>query len=456
MGKIFRKTFIPWVHLFPDQKNPVQERLIIFTRYPEPGQTKTRLIPSLGEEGAARLQQQMTEHLVARARWLALDRPVEIEVRFAGGDAVIFKKWLGQGILYREQPEGDLGRKMAESFRQAFRQGAHRVVLAGSDCPGITPSALAMAFDVLREKDAVFGPASDGGYYLVGLRHDTPAIFQDIEWGSDKVLEDTFKRIEQEGLSYRLMEQKQDIDRQEDLEVWEKEKGEEVISVIIPALDEAGRIGETIQRALSGENVEVIVVDGGSRDETRQIARQQGAVVLKCSAHRGRQMNEGAAASRGEILLFLHADTRLPVGFDLTVRRCLQERNVAAGAFQFAVSGNFSGKRLVEWMVNLRSKIFGMPYGDQGLFLRRILFNSMGGYPQLRIMEDYEMVRRLKKKGRMRLLGCLVETSGRRWRKLGLLRTTFINQRLLLAYRRGVSEQTLLKIYRRNRYQKDD
>jgi uncharacterized protein len=257
-------------------------------------------------------------------------------------------------------------------------------------------------------------------------------------------------------LSYRLMEQKQDIDRPEDLEVWEKEKGEEVISVIIPALDEAGRIGETIQRALSGENVEVIVVDGGSRDETRQIARQQGAVVLKCSAHRGRQMNEGAAASRGEILLFLHADTRLPVGFDLTVRRCLQERNVAAGAFQFAVSGNFSGKRLVEWMVNLRSKIFGMPYGDQGLFLRRILFNSMGGYPQLRIMEDYEMVRRLKKKGRMRLLGCLVETSGRRWRKLGLLRTTFINQRLLLAYRRGVSEQTLLKIYRRNRYQKDD
>jgi rSAM/selenodomain-associated transferase 1 len=146
------------------------ERLVLFTRYPEPGKTKTRLIPVLGPNGASDLQQQMTEHVLNRVRDLVESRPVDMEVRYEGGKQGLMEEWLGKRISYRSQGSGDLGARMARAFAEAFQQGLNRVVIIGSDCPGITEITARTAFELLGQFDVVLGPANDGGYYLIGLR----------------------------------------------------------------------------------------------------------------------------------------------------------------------------------------------------------------------------------------------------------------------------------------------
>ena len=140
------------------------ERLILFTRYPEPGRTKTRLIPVLGPHGAANLQKQMTEHVLARTTGFVDERGVDLEVRYEGGNRGLMEKWLGSHISYRSQGRGDVGTRMAQAFSQAFNQGKKRVVIVGSDCPGINEATVRTAFDLLDKFDLVLGPAKDGGY----------------------------------------------------------------------------------------------------------------------------------------------------------------------------------------------------------------------------------------------------------------------------------------------------
>lgn len=135
------------------------ERLILFSRYPEPGKTKTRLIPCLGAEGAAGLQRQMTEHALSRVLALARDRQLEVEVRFEGGSEAVMAAWLGPGIKFRPQGEGDLGARMERAFAGAFQTGVDRAVIIGTDCPGITSSIIRTAFDLLERFDLVLGPA---------------------------------------------------------------------------------------------------------------------------------------------------------------------------------------------------------------------------------------------------------------------------------------------------------
>ncbi|MBD2439445.1 TIGR04282 family arsenosugar biosynthesis glycosyltransferase [Nostoc sp. FACHB-110] len=198
-----------------------QQHLIIFTRYPEPGKTKTRLIPALGSMGAANLQQQMTEHTMLQVKAVQKATSLSIEVRFAGGSFQLMQDWLGSDLVYQTQGEGDLGARMARSLADAFQNNAEQAMIIGTDCPGITPEILTTAFQQLQTVDLVLGPAVDGGYYLIGLRRLLPELFTNINWGTSQVLQQTVAIAEKLNISHAYLPVLADVDRPEDLSIWQ-------------------------------------------------------------------------------------------------------------------------------------------------------------------------------------------------------------------------------------------
>lgn len=220
------------------------------------------------------------------------------------------------------------------------------------------------------------------------------------------------------------------------------------ISIIIPTLNESKNIQATLSSTQISTNIEVIVVDGGSKDNTVDMAECFGVKVITGYQNRARQMNAGAKNATGDILLFLHADTVLPADFDAMIRTAMQQPLTVAGAFALRINATQSGLRLVEWGVKLRSKWFNMPYGDQAIFMTKDKFNDIGGFPELPIMEDFELIRNLKSLGKITFISVPVITSPRRWLKKGILQTTLINQIVIIAYFLGVSPQRIRSWYR--------
>jgi uncharacterized protein len=183
--------------------------LILFARYPRPGTTKTRLVPALGPGGAAQLATQLTEYTLAQVR--ACGCPFDV---FATGASMAdMAQWLG--VTCAAQSTGDLGERMAHAITQIYDRGARRILLIGSDCPDLTANILAAAFDALRLHDVVFGPAADGGYYLIGMRQPQPQLFDQMQWSHAKVLEQTLARLGD--LTHHLLPILHDIDTPDDL-----------------------------------------------------------------------------------------------------------------------------------------------------------------------------------------------------------------------------------------------
>lgn len=223
------------------------------------------------------------------------------------------------------------------------------------------------------------------------------------------------------------------------------------ISIIIPVLNEAENIESVISGIQNAENIEIIIVDGGSQDNTVEIAQGLGVKVIVTNRGRGLQMNAGAKIATGEILLFLHGDTQLPTGFEIDIRNIWIDSNIIAGAFQLKIIGSQWSLRLIEKTVFWRSKYFQLPYGDQALFIKASTFWEIGGFPEQPIMEDFELIRRLNRLGKIEILSSSVITSGRRWQKLGVFKTTMINQLIVMGYYLGISPLKLSQWYRREK-----
>lgn len=221
------------------------------------------------------------------------------------------------------------------------------------------------------------------------------------------------------------------------------------ISVVIPALDEAAciteAVGSLIGPEIIGPEIEVIVVDGGSRDATGALARDAGARVLVGERGRARQLRLGGQASSGEVVLFLHADTRLARGWDERVRRALADPACAGGAFRFRLAGSGWGARAIEWGVALRVALLGLPYGDQAIFLRRAILERMGGVPIVPMMEDLDLVRAIKRAGRLTILDLEATTSARRYTARGTLRTIFEHFVALSVWVLGLDRERLAR-----------
>jgi rSAM/selenodomain-associated transferase 2 len=220
------------------------------------------------------------------------------------------------------------------------------------------------------------------------------------------------------------------------------------MSIIIPVLNEAEIIQKTLTNIKSSVDVEILVIDGGSCDNTVGLVRQMGIkVFVSPSSGRANQMNFGASVAQGEILLFLHADTLLPKDYFTTARQILAQPETIAGAFFLKIDGKEKGLRLMEKLVNWRSQFFSLPYGDQAIFLKKTVFQKIGGFPDLPIMEDFQLMLNLRKLGKIRMAPSSVITSARRWQKLGIFRTTLINQLIIIGYFLKVSPTKLKRLY---------
>lgn len=451
------------------------EHLIIFTRYPDPGRAKTRLIPLLGRQGAADLHRRMTERTLSCARRVSFLRRLGVEIRYDGKDRANMKAAFGEGhdgLIYTPQAGGDLGRRMGDAVLDAFGFGAKSVVIVGTDVPDLTERIINRAFDALNgttrpaaaRTDMVIGPARDGGYYLIGFANTVSerqidSLFADIPWGTAGVLEETVLKTREMRLSCTSLDLLSDVDRPEDLSIWQRARRHEHarlssrrISVIIPTLNEERTVRRAIQSAKkAGPDTEIIVVDAGSHDRTKAVAESTGARVIESPPPRSRQQNEGARAAGGSVLLFLHADTRLPRHYDRYVLDLLDDPTIVAGAFRLGIDGNAFSFRLVEFMANMRSRALQMPYGDQCLFVPRDLFYEVGGFPEIPIMDDFALVRRLQARGTIGIAPVASMTSPRRWRRLGVIRTTLINQFVVVSYLLGIPPEKIVGWYHREK-----
>lgn len=221
------------------------------------------------------------------------------------------------------------------------------------------------------------------------------------------------------------------------------------LSIIVPALDEAACIVGTLQslQPLRARGHELIVADGGSADGTPALAAGLADRVLAAPRGRAAQMNGGAAAARGDALLFLHADTRLPAGADRLVREALAGANRCWGRFDVRIEGRSPLLAVVAFCMNWRSRLTGIATGDQAIFAARAAFARAGGFPEIALMEDIGFSKRMKKLSRPACLFAAARTSGRRWERHGILRTILLMWRLRLAYFLGARPEELARRY---------
>ena len=221
-----------------------------------------------------------------------------------------------------------------------------------------------------------------------------------------------------------------------------------MISIIIPVLNEEKNISaalENIER-LDGEK-EVIIVDGGSIDNTVEIVKKKGVMLLSSQKGRGCQMNKGAEIANGDTLLFLHADTTLPENALLEIERVMKANEVIGGRFDVRFDDDRFIFKLIAFLMNWRSRLTGIFTGDQAIFIRKEIFKQIGGYPEIPLMEDIEISKKMKKAGRAVCLKDKVITSARKWKEEGIARTILLMWSLRLLYFFRVSPNTLLKIY---------
>jgi rSAM/selenodomain-associated transferase 2 len=230
-----------------------------------------------------------------------------------------------------------------------------------------------------------------------------------------------------------------------------------LISVVIPVLNDSGELHTLLRSVGSPPGVEVVVAHAGAPDETFTAARKERPDVRWVAAPAGRavQMNAGASQATGRWLLFLHADTRLDPDWVGAIAR-LDADPIVGGSFRFALRSAAWQARLIEWGVGLRVRVLGLPYGDQGIFVRREAFDRLNGYSQLPLMEDVDFIRRLRRHGALRHLDIPVHVSARRWERDGWSRRTLGNLRLVILYFLGADPDRLARAYYRRSPAQDE
>jgi len=406
--------------------------LILFGRYPEPGRVKTRLIPYLGAAGAAQLQKYLTEKVTQTAR--AISYLSDIYFFYEGGSKKYFKKWLGKDIFYARQSGQHLGERMKNAIISVRNKGYKRAVLIGTDILNVTPEHIKKAFYELEKRELVIGPSDDGGYWLIGmdLRKPFLEVFDGIEWGTEKVLSQSVDIIKRANKSFQFLETLTDIDTIQDIKKTRLKMPIPYVSVIIPALNEEEYIRDAICSAKC-RDAEVIVIDGGSEDKTRQIARSEGVRVIMSERGRVIQQNTAAEIAEGYVLLFLHADTVLPKGYVKDVFATLMDPSCLAGAFRFKTDMKGIFMRIIELVANLRAKYLGLPYGDQAIFMKKEFFQKIGGFPLIPVAEDLYLMHRISRMGKVRLVSKDALTSSRKWKRYGIIQVTSFHWKVFLS-----------------------
>jgi rSAM/selenodomain-associated transferase 2/rSAM/selenodomain-associated transferase 1 len=419
----------------------------------------------MGSDGAAALARAFlldTWATVTAVPWatpVMASTEADPEVLGVGSDTVV---WL--------QGEGDLGARMERVLSRALGRGPWAIAI-GTDSPGLPLGLLDAAREALQEADAVLGPTPDGGYYLLGLRRCPTGLLAELPWSQPDTLRATRQRLEEHGLEVRILTPFFDVDEPGDLRrLWafldqvpeaapqtrrvlakRAPQQRPRLSVVVPVLDEERRIEVRLRELGVMQGIdEVVVVDGGSTDRTREVVSRFPAVrLLSAPRGRARQLNAGGNAARGEVLLFLHADVSLPVDAAAHVEQVLADPANIAGAFRTWTVPDDRRWRFgpLLHLADLRSRLTRHPYGDQAFFLRKEVFEEHGGFPDIPLMEDYAFSREMRKRGRIGLARARVQVSGRRFIARPLFYTALVWSYPAL-YRWGVPPETLARWYR--------
>ena len=220
------------------------------------------------------------------------------------------------------------------------------------------------------------------------------------------------------------------------------------IAVIVPVFNEAQLLPEklTSLKALNAD--EMVFIDGGSTDGTQQLLEASGVLWFTGTQGRAAQMNVGAGKCKGDILLFIHIDTDLNESNISAIRSAIKQQGVVGGRFDICLSGSHPAYRMISWFMNMRSRLSKISTGDQAMFVRRDVFEQMGGFADLPLMEDVEFSKRLKGQGKIACLRQRVTTSSRRWQQYGIIRTILLMWRLRFLYWLGTPADKLATMYR--------
>jgi uncharacterized protein len=426
----------------------VDPAVLVMAKAPLPGRVKTRLQPAFTPEQCAEIQAALirrTERwaleVAPGAAFMACDRPEATPTR----------------VTTFEQSEGHLGRRLEHATAHVWQRHRGPLLVVGVDTRLTAAHAEAALDHLAAGTDAVFGPALDGGYYLVALARPLPELFaiDPAAWGGPEVLERSIAAAHEAGLSVATLDPERDLDTPADAAALIDDpelapllrRG--LVSVVVPVLDEAAALPALLDHLASLEGrFEVVVADGGSRDGTPDLAAGHPLAPRVVRAPRGRaeQMNAGAAEARGELLVFLHADTRLPP----SAHRSLTTTAADGGNFQIRFDGGDRFSRVLGRWYSLQRRL-GVYYGDSAIWLRRAVFDALGGFRPLPIMEDYDLARRLERGFRTACLPGPAITSGRRWRALGVPRTVLSWVAIRWLFLAGVPPERLARLYRRAR-----
>ena len=460
-------------------------RLVLMAKAPAPGRVKTRLARDVGDDVAAALATAFIEDLWAMSSTTpGVDATMALE-----GDRALLPAAVAAAEIVA-QGEGDLGQRMARHLHLAIAAdkasgGQGRAVMIGTDMPGLPRSLVVRASKMLGEHDAVLGPAEDGGFYLIAMRRCELDLLDGLPWGGPEALERTEQRLRERGLSVGKLPVWFDVDHIEDVvrlrtllrrralsaprtaavseelelppfvpAAAEPPAQRPGLSVIIPTLNEAARLPDRLRELLSQPAVaEVIVADGGSTDGTVELAGAfPGVRLLRSAPGRARQLNHGAVAARADAMLFLHADARLPADALVDATKALESPDCVGGAFHvrhFSDGGRWRLGPILRF-ADRRSKRHPHPYGDQAIFVRRSIFEELGGFPDIALMEDLALSQRLAARGRLARCPRAVAVSGRRFETRPVYYMLVMHTFPLL-WRLGVSPNTLLRLYRHTR-----
>lgn len=434
----------------------MKKALIIFTKEPVLGKVKTRLATSIGEREALKIYTLLLGQLLN----IQIQNDVFIAVEPYTKE---YEKHFGKHKIFLQEGK-NIGQKMSNAFLHLFEKGYEQVVLVGADIPHLDKEIIKEAFESLETYDAVLNPTKDKGYYLIGFNKKS---FQKeaflIDFSHD-VYEQTVQALQP--LHVKQGKELFDIDEIEDLRTFVHSTCKETklllhvkslltsfpkISVIIPVYYESKTLPKTIQvlrQNAKEKNYEIIVCDTPNDTTIHQIDTSYFRPCFAPKAGRATQLNCGAKLARGEILLFLHADTLLPKNWDELITLHVNN-SYDVGAFKLAIETQKKWLRFIAFCTNVRAFITKTPYGDQGQFFSAKLFYHINGYDEIALMEDVSIMKKIKKQNiALKIINQKVLTSQRRWLKEGIFYTTFRNRILSTLYAFGVKPEKLANFYK--------
>ncbi len=450
--------------------DPDSSILVVFCRRPAIGIGKQRIAADIGKPAAY----EVAELLLATTLEDALAWPGPVVLSPAAATDTEWAAGLLPDAIIIPQDSGNLGSRIQGVQAQIRNSGGRNIIFIGSDSPSLTQQLINDAFACLKQTDTVFIPALDGGVTLMGARQSWPNL-ADLPWETPE-LGNTLKQCCQNaGLTTSVMETGFDIDTRQDLihaidllandprparirlRTWILAAGLGVashemhatrISAVIPVFNDLAALTILLQRlrCLQPGIAEIVVVDGGASQNCRQLCDVYAAKYLDTKPNRGAQLRLGAKHATGDILWFLHADSLPPTESVSLIREHISAGH-SSGYFQFGFDGKPRWyKNWLQIAINLRAR-FGIPYGDQGLFIGKSAYARAGGHTATPLFEEVALIKRLRREHSCTPVAATIVVSSRRWERDGWLRRSLHNRYLAVAFALGVAPERLAQQY---------